>query len=169
MNTRDKSPAFKLEYILSISPGPHKTMNPKGFVIIKIFYFALGISVFAFLISLTAYYVNNRVIERQVFEASMTIEEYAVAGFDVNDSALTFGTVGKGGTSTRRIRIENKHSFPIIVFIQADGNIKTFLNYEEYIRIDKGMAESIAVSASAPFDASEGFYSGSVEFLIKSA
>src|SRR3989338_1165096 len=43
INTREKSPAFKLEYHLSISPGSHKTTNkprllsrgknPKGFVI----------------------------------------------------------------------------------------------------------------------------------------
>ena len=135
----------------------------------KIFYFVLGISVFAFLISLASYYVNNKIIEKQVFEASMTIKDYAVAGFDMNDSALTFGTVGKGGTSTRRIRIENKHPFPIIVFIEANGDIKDFLNYEEYIRIEQGMTESAAISASAPYDATEGLYSGSVEFLIKSA
>ena len=44
INTREKSPAFKLEYHLSISPGSHKTTNkprllsrgknPKGFVIL---------------------------------------------------------------------------------------------------------------------------------------
>jgi len=43
VDTREKSPAFKLEYHLSISPGSHKTTNkprllsrgknPKGFVI----------------------------------------------------------------------------------------------------------------------------------------
>ena len=46
LNTREKSPAFKLEYHLSISPGSHKTTNkprllsrgknPKGFVMYKI-------------------------------------------------------------------------------------------------------------------------------------
>src|SRR3990167_11385735 len=47
INTREKSPAFKLEYHLSISPGSHKTTNkprllsrgknPKGFVIYAAF------------------------------------------------------------------------------------------------------------------------------------
>ena len=46
VNTREKSPAFKLEYHLLISPGSHETpnkprllsrgKNPKGFVIFKI-------------------------------------------------------------------------------------------------------------------------------------
>ena len=45
VNTREKSPAFKLEYHLLISPGSHKTpnkprllsrgKNPKGFVILS--------------------------------------------------------------------------------------------------------------------------------------
>jgi len=45
VNTREKSPAFKLEYHLLISPGSHKTpnkprllsrgKNPKGFVIFQ--------------------------------------------------------------------------------------------------------------------------------------
>jgi hypothetical protein len=45
------------------------------------------------------------------------------AGFDVNSSALTFGSVAIGGTSTRSISINNSYPFPVKVKVKAQGTI----------------------------------------------
>ena len=132
-------------------------------------YFLLGVSILVLFISLTSYFIDNRTLETHEFYASLNISDDAVVGFDINDSALIFGTVGKGITSTRRIKIDNKYSFPIIVFVRADGAIKEFLNFEDVVRIDRNMTALVAVSAFAPFDTTAEGYSGTVEFLLKPA
>lgn len=135
----------------------------------RIVYLILGFSVFIFLIVLVGFYLNTRTLQSQSFYASVNVTDENIAGFDANWTALTFGSMGKGGTSTRKIKLENGYPFPVVVIINAEGDIATLLNYDEIIKIEKGERKIIALNAYAPLNLSRGFYSGRVEFLFKPA
>ena len=129
----------------------------------------LGFSVFIFLIVLAGFYFNARTLQSQSFYASVNVTDENVAGFDANWTALTFGSLGKGGTSTRKIKLENGYPFPVAVIINVEGDIAPLLNHDKIIKIEKGERKIIALNAYAPLNLSQGFYSGRVEFLFKPA
>ncbi len=55
------------------------------------------------------------------------------AGFDVNTSAITFGSIIIGGTSTRSILVNNSYPFPIRVKPEIEGDIAQLVTYDPTI------------------------------------
>lgn len=58
---------------------------------------------------------------------------YDVAGFDVNTSVITFGSIVPGGTSTRSLMVNNSYPFPIKVEPEVKGSIEKILYFEPII------------------------------------
>jgi hypothetical protein len=85
-------------------------------------------------------------------------------GFDLNNTALTFGKIPLGGAAKRYIEIDNTHPFPIEVEISSEGTISPMLVYNESVIIDKGVAENISFSAVSTRNTTLGFYDGFVHF-----
>lgn len=58
---------------------------------------------------------------------------YDTAGFDVNTSAITFGSIVPGGTSTRTLIVNNSYPFPIRIEPKIDGSIEKILSFKPTI------------------------------------
>lgn len=135
----------------------------------KATYIILGFSSFIFLLALGGFYFNSTPLQSYVFYASINVTDENVAGFDTNATALTFGTVGTGGGSTRKVKIENSYSFPIVAIITTEGEVGELLNFDDIVRIEEGEKKTIPFSAYIPLNFSYGLYSGRVKFLIRQA
>ncbi len=131
----------------------------------KLFYIIFGFSSFIFFISLMVFYFNTKTLQTQTFYASVNVSD-EIIGFDLNNTALTFGSIGKEKSSTRSIRIENGYAFPIVAILNAKGEIAPLLNYDNAVKIDSGDKRVISLSAFTPSNLTEGFYSGEIEISL---
>lgn len=132
----------------------------------KFSYFILGFSLFIFLISLIGFFLNRLPLHEEVFYTSVNVVDESVIGFNVDNSALNFGTISKGGSSIRKIAIDNKYDFPVIAIIDVEGDIEQLLNFDREFYIDKYEKKSISFSVIADYNVSEGNYSGNISFKI---
>ena len=130
----------------------------------KAAYFLFTFSFFLLLVSAATLFLANDEIQSEKFYASVNVSDRA--GFDINGSALTFGSIQRPGSSSRRIIIENKYPFPVVVYISAEGNIEKILDFEDVIRLDSGEEKVVSFSAISSNDIEEGFYFGNVRFRM---
>jgi len=106
----------------------------------------------------------SRIIEIRELYASIIVSDKI--GFDLNSTALTFGEVIRGGSSERKVSMENNFGFPIEVDIYGKGGIKRFIiPFKD--KIEKDEKKNIAISASVPLNADFGEYFGEVIIKIK--
>jgi hypothetical protein len=135
----------------------------------KFSYFLFGISFLIFLAALAVFVLQNRVLEEEDFYASVEISESG-AGFDVNDSALTFGKISKfGGSSTRNVVFENGYGFPVRVGVSAEGNIAGILDFEKSVFFNSTESGEIPITALGFESVGDGFYEGIVKLSVKPA
>lgn len=117
----------------------------------------LFLSVFSFL--------NKSAILRE-YPVSFVVEKGTV-GFDLNNSALTFGKIPPGGTGERKIDFYNNQNETIKIKILASRELENFLNFESDYEILSKKNVTIPVRVVVPFDAEEGNYSGKIRILLK--
>ena len=122
------------------------------------------LSVFLLFISLTGYFLRSELLQSQTFYTNVNVTD--TLGFDVNRTALTFGNIIRGGSSTRNIKIDNYYDFPVVVHVSADGNMKELLNFEEELYLEQGETKSVPFSVYVDDNASEGVYSGNITLLL---
>lgn len=116
-----------------------------------------------------AIFVSSRIpLQSEDFYASANVT-YNQGGFDLNKSALTFGNLVIGGSSTREIVFENNYPFPVLAKISASGEIADFLIFENEARVPEGGSRNISFTFYSPPGSSVGFYSGSVNLKIYSS
>ena len=126
--------------------------------------------IFAGIVLLASFVIFLNVIiqtplDKKFFLASVEVSDRG--GFDLNKSALTFGKITPGGSSSRQVELKNNYDFPIKVEIWAEGDIKEFLEFEEVVSLDVGEEKKISFSASALSDEEFKKYSGNVVVLIR--
>ncbi|MEK6933985.1 MAG: hypothetical protein AABW75_03855 [Nanoarchaeota archaeon] len=97
-------------------------------------------------------------------DVSFAIGEFG--GFNVNKTALTYGTITPGGSSVRNVILGNSYSFPIIVKVFASKSLTQFLTVEENLSIEHGESKKVGVTIQAPGDAEFGNYSGEISFVF---
>lgn len=117
----------------------------------------LFLSVFSFF--------NKSAILRE-YPVSFVVEKGTV-GFDLNNSALTFGKIPPGGTGERKIDFYNNQNETIKIKILASRELENFLNFESDYEILSKKNVTIPVRVVVPFDAEEGNYSGKIRILLK--
>ncbi len=125
-----------------------------------ILFLAFFISFVVFLMSISLFSYLVTPVSVSSFQASATITE-DLEGFDLNSSALTFGSVPVGGTSTRAILVNNSYSFPIRVEPVIDGSISKMVIYGPLI-IQPYEASSFQITVFADLNTSLGNYTGNV-------
>jgi len=126
-----------------------------------IFIFALSVILF-----LTALYINSFIVlEKKEIIATLSIGD--TAGFDVNATALTFGTITSGSSAYRNLTIENNYNFPIKVKFDVKGNITEFLIFDKIIYLDAGEKKFIRINTIVPVNESYGDYSGKIIVVMK--
>lgn len=128
-------------------------------------YFVFVFSLVLFVFSAVIYYFFAVPLDSYEIQASAFVDLDRV-GFDVNDSALTFGIVSPGGTSLRKVFIANNYKFPVRVKAIPDGEIDYLLDYPAVTRVEPGQQAAIPVTFVVPNNFSYGNYSGKVKFLV---
>ncbi|MEK6811472.1 MAG: hypothetical protein AABX96_03115 [Nanoarchaeota archaeon] len=130
----------------------------------NLLFLALFISFIVFLmsISLFVYYITP--VSVSSFQASATVTE-DLGGFDLNSSALTFGSIALGGSSTRSILVNNSYSFPIRVESVIDGSIAEMIVYGP-LTIQPYQTSSFQFSVFAGPNVSLGNYTGNISIRL---
>ena len=128
-------------------------------------YFIFALSLILFILSVAAYYLFTFPLDSYKLHTSASVALDGI-GFDVNDSALTFGIVSPGGTSLRKVSIVNNYKFPVRVKAISNGEIELLLKYPTITRIEPGENASIPVTFFAFDNSSYVNYSGSIELLV---
>lgn len=107
------------------------------------------------------------------FRGALKVEKVDVSfaiggygGFNLNKTALTYGTITPGGSSVRNVILGNSYSFPIVVKVFASESLTRFLTVEENLSIEPGESRKTAVTIQAPRDAEFGNYSGEISFVF---
>jgi hypothetical protein len=96
----------------------------------------------------------------------LTVGNYT--GFDVNTSALFFGTVAGGGISERYVDIGNEFSQPLNVQVFFTGDLAPWASASEAaFRLDVDGTRTVNVSVHVPAGAEPGDYSGTMEVVFR--
>ncbi|MBI5804082.1 hypothetical protein HY450_02465 [Candidatus Pacearchaeota archaeon] len=132
----------------------------------KFAYSLLLVSFIVLIASLLIFFWRGTILQSDTFYTSADVSDKNI-GLDVNSSALTFGKINRGGSSSRNILLENGYPFPIVVELEADGEITKILNYEDTIEVDRGDSVEIALSVYADENTEQKFYEGNVKLNIK--
>jgi len=116
------------------------------------------VSVLVFLLTLRVNMTGSVVLDEKVYIATLSVSDHV--GFDVNGTALTFGSVPLGGSSVRKLTFANTHPFPMIVEFGVDGDISNFLFFEKAIYLESGEEKEVKVTGVVPLNETFGNYSG---------
>ena len=122
-------------------------------------------AIFAFIFSLGFYFFMMQPLQTHTFFASVRVTPQTV-GFDVNGTALTFGYVSAGGSSVRRVLLENSYSFPIRVNSAAAGSIAPFITVETPVIVEPHKSVYIPVLLNADLAEVSKNYNGTVSFTL---
>src|SRR3989344_6160178 len=93
-----------------------------------VFFFKKYISLIVFIVSALFFLSYFTPLSKSLFHASGTITE-DLGGFDINSTALIFGSIALGGSSTRSILINNSYPFAIKVKLILEGSISDKIIY----------------------------------------
>lgn len=121
----------------------------------SIFLFVISLLVFCFFLFLRFYLI----LEVKEVPVSFSIGEKV--GFDLNQTHLTFGVMPLGVSFSRNIQIENNYDFPIVVNLDAKGNVSDFLFFEKSFVLEKGEVKKIGISVDSS-GGELGSYSGKI-------
>ncbi len=135
---------------------------------LSVVYVLFAFSAFFLILSFSLFFYYSKNIDVKEVYADVNITSDS-GGFDLNNSALTFGKVTLGGSSTRSLKIFNDYEFPISVVVSKEGNISPYLFLEKKIRIQPNETRIYGISVIAPSDAKLGFYSGKIIFKTRKA
>jgi len=104
--------------------------------------------------------------KREIYSSIIIGEKY---GFDINGTALTFGMITPGSSSsTREISLVNNYDKNVSVEIYAEGDIKDFLKVSKnnfILRSNESV--NVGFTVSVPSECEMGAYDGTVIILIK--
>jgi len=123
--------------------------------------FILGVFVFLFSI----YFRNSLILETIEIYANLNISK--TTGFDLNDTALTFGNLVPGSSSSRSFVIENNYGFPIKIRINSKGDISRFLSFEKIHRIEQNKSKKIIIGVIVSEGEIYKSYSGELVIIME--
>jgi len=127
--------------------------------------FSILILILIFVVFLFALKLNSSYLEKREIYTSLKISDKL--GVDVNETALIFGEIVPGSSSTRNVKLVNNYNFPIKIETSVRGDIKDFLDFDKIVFADVNETKIIKISASVSFEEEKGNYSGTVVFLIR--
>lgn len=126
--------------------------------VISIFTIALII------LSLVSAFNSYMILEEKDFYSYLIVSDHA--GFDLNNTAFTFGMISPGGSASRGLITENKYEFPIEVEIKPKGEIANFVRKQK-ATVSANETKEIGISAYAPTGTKYGNYTGSIHVVVK--
>jgi len=130
----------------------------------RIIFLAFFISLIVFIASALFFLSYFTPLSKSLFHASGTITE-DLGGFDINSTALIFGSIALGGSSTRSILINNSYPFAIKVKLVLEGSISDKIIYSP-IRIEPYKSSSFKMTFFSNLDDSLGDYDGNISVVL---
>jgi hypothetical protein len=121
------------------------------------------------LVIMSSFLIINSFSDR-AFEVKYFDVEYIVGGnmgFDVNTSALKFGKIPPGGSSTRTINIENQYDFPLHGKVYASKNLAELLSAPDSFLVEPMNRTEISISINIPRDYKYGNYTGRLKIELR--
>lgn len=134
----------------------------------KRYYWLLFFSALILVISFASFMLHSRVLETKTVHSNILVEK-GVSAFDLNSSAITFGKVSPGGTSTRNVDFYNDLNFTVRVRIKSYGRINDFISYDNNVIVGPLERKKISFNAFVPEDTKEDLYEGEVIFEVTRA
>ena len=135
------------------------------FILLTVLIGVVGVSLFSIFSSLNI--LKEKPIES--FNLDVRFSFGDSLGFDLNRSALSFGRLLPGGTSTRSIFVENVYDVPFEVKMLISPNINPFVQIDDKkIIVNPGEKKKIPVTVIAPKNVSYGEYEGSIQVELHS-
>jgi len=130
----------------------------------------LGFIVVFVSFSLTSLAYSYLIIQ-DVQEMDMKMKVGDVVGMDVNTSVISFGIIPqKGGSSERKVMLENMGDKPLRVFVKKKGEMAEWVYIsEERFVLDIGEKKELMFTAFPPKYAEKGAYYGKVRFVFARA
>jgi hypothetical protein len=125
----------------------------------RLSYFLIFFSFIILLISLIGFFSSDQILQSETFFASVNVTDRI--GFDVNSSALIFGNVIRGGSSTRHINLRNGYEYPVVAIVRAEGEIEELLHFDKGILVGEGETKRVGFSV-IPSSDEDGLYVGNV-------
>ncbi|MBM3231915.1 hypothetical protein FJZ21_00855 [Candidatus Pacearchaeota archaeon] len=118
------------------------------------------ISLVVLVMSVSIYFYYTTPLSEYSYDTTAFVT-YDVAGFDVNTSSITFGSIVPGGTSTRSLIVNNSYPFPIKVEPKVDGSIRRILSFDQTI-IEPYQTSKVYLTVSADSIDLLGNYTGNI-------
>ena len=130
----------------------------------KLLFLAFFISLVVFMMSLSLFFFHKYPIDESLFQASVNVTEN-LEGFDLNSSALTFGSIVFGGSSSRSVLVDNPYSFPVRVEPFVEGTISELVIYSPMI-VSPHNSSSFQISVFSGPNISLGGYTGNISIRL---
>ncbi len=129
----------------------------------KLLIILIAIILFGLILNILILKNSLKAIEIKEIDARIIVSDKV--GFDLNSSALVFGEVLRGGSSSRGVIIENNLDYPLEIEIYAVGGIKDFIMpiKEE---INGNEKKTITITAVAPENSELKEYTGKIIFRM---
>ena len=128
------------------------------------------LTIFLLILSLVMFlsvlYINSKIVLKKE-EIIATLMVGDKAGFDTNNTALTFGMITSGSSSSRNLIIENTYNFPIKCEFSVEGDIRRFLVFDEVVYLDIGEEKTVSIGTITATNESYGNYSGKMIVATK--
>jgi hypothetical protein len=93
---------------------------------------SLFISAIVLVMTLSIYFYYLTPLDKFSYPTTAFVTQDTL-GFDVNSTAITFGNVIVGGSSSRSILVNNSYPFAVKVKPNFSGNIASLISYEPLI------------------------------------
>ncbi len=130
---------------------------------ISILLFAVALIAFSF--SVGSYVLMKMPLRTQTFFASVHVSS-GIGGFDINGTALTFGSVAFGGNSLRRVFIENNYPFSVLVEPVVTGSISPLVELQTPIVVEPNQSLYIPVLLNTNLAELNHNYTGNISFTF---
>ncbi len=123
------------------------------------------IALVTFLLSLCLFFTGPVPLQITEIPAFVSISK-DIVGFDLNSSALAYGSVVRGSSSTKQISIQNDFPVPVRVIATFYGSISPFLEDSVDIELFPGETISMPFTLITRYDSPLGKYDGFVRILF---
>ena len=144
-----------------------KEKSAKKSKVILYFFIILLVSISVILFLFSIFLKSSVVLDKKEIPMLLIIGEKTAFNISKESSDLNFGTIQKENSASREISVKNNYKFPILLEINAEGNIKDFLLFEKIVFFDVGEEKQIKVSTITIGDEPYGTYSGSLIITFK--
>lgn len=128
-------------------------------------FFLFFLSILCFFFTFMFFLNYNNPLLASTFQTSLEVTQDKI-GFDVNSSAVTFGKIALGGTSTRSISGYNPYPYDVRIDYSAEGSIASFIKDDSFKIVQPYEHFSYSLSVFAETNASIGNYTGNISIFL---